>query len=442
VSLLLADLPNPLNPIGDALGGVASSAAKSAFEFFMSKFAEMLADAAKKVSDELVHYLGTSTGVNLDSGWFAGPRAKDILAVVGTTAGVLLLLFLLFAVIQGLLQGDVTMMLRSAFLEVPISVFGMLVLFVGTGVLLGITDALSTAVLATAPESLARFFVGFTKGPQIMSLGFVGFLGVFLFILTSILLYIELVVRASLIYLLLAAAPLGLAVRVWPQMRGVWHSFLRLGVSLIVSKFIVALALGLGAAALGGGGPKDGDFGTQAGLTVQGVIVGVTLMSLAAFAPFVVLKLIPVLEAALIAQGISRGPLRAAQTGMQGAYYARGLQRLAGGPGDSGGGQGGGGSANGSRPGPGGGPQGGSPTGGGGGPTAAAGLGRGGGVGAAGAGGAAGGGATGGSATAGGGAAAAGPAAAAAAAVMMPVGAAKALAGKAANTTTQAKPES
>lgn len=439
MSLLLADLPNPLNPIGDAIGGLASGAAKSAFEFFMSKFAEMLADAAKKVSDELVHYLGTSTGVNIDNGWFAGPRAKDILAVVGTTAGVLLLLFLLFAVIQGLLQGDVTMMLRSAFLEVPISVFGMLVLFVGTGVLLGITDALSSAVLATAPESLARFFVGFTKGPQIMALGFVGFLGVFLFILTSILLYIELVVRASLIYLLLAAAPLGLAVRVWPQMRGVWHSFLRLGVSLIVSKFIVALALGLGAAALGGGGPQEGDLGTQAGLTVQGVIVGVTLMSLAAFAPFVVLKLIPVLEAALVAQGISRGPLRAAQTGMQGAYYARGLQRLAGGPGDSGGGQGGGG-ANGSRPGPGGGPQAASPAGGGGGPTAA-GLG-GGGMSAAGGSGAAGGGATGGGAAAGGGAVAAGPAAAGVAAVMVPVGAAKALAGKAANTTSQAKPKS
>ena len=438
--LLLADLPNPLNPIGDAIGGLASGAAKSAFEFFMSKFAEMLADAAKKVSDELVHYLGTSTGVNIDNGWFAGPRAKDILAVVGTTAGVLLLLFLLFAVIQGLLQGDVTMMLRSAFLEVPISVFGMLVLFVGTGVLLGITDALSSAVLATAPESLARFFVGFTRGPQIMALGFVGFLGVFLFILTSILLYIELVVRASLIYLLLAAAPLGLAVRVWPQMRGVWHSFLRLGVSLIVSKFIVALALGLGAAALGGGGPQEGDLGTQAGLTVQGVIVGVTLMSLAAFAPFVVLKLIPVLEAALVAQGISRGPLRAAQTGMQGAYYARGLQRLAGGPGDSGGGQGGGGGPNGSHPGPGGRPQAASPAGGGGGPTAA-GLG-GGGMSAAVGGGAAGGGATGGGAAASGGAVAAGPAAAGVAAVMVPVGAAKALAGKAANTTSQAKPES
>ena len=436
MSPLLADLPNPLNPIGDAIGGLASGAAKSAFEFFMTKFAEMLADAAKKVSDELVHYLGTSTGVNLDNGWFAGPRARDIMAVVATTAGVLLVLFLLFAVIQGLLQGDVTMMLRSALLEVPISVFGMLVLFVGTGAVLGITDALSTAVLSTAPESLARFVVGFTKGPQILALGFVGFLGVFLFILTSILLYVELIVRASLIYLLLAAAPLGLAVRVWPQMRGVWHSFLRLGISLIVSKFIVALALGLGAAALGGGGPQDGDLGTQSGLTVQGVIVGVTLMSLAAFAPFVVLKLIPVLEAALVAQGISRGPLRAAQTGMQGAYYAKGLQRLAGG-GGSGGGPGGG-AANGSGPGPAGG---GGPAGGTGGPATSAGL-RGAGVpgAAASGGGVAAGGAAGGGAAAG--AAAAGPAAAGAAAVMVPVGAAKALAGKASNTTSKAKGES
>ena len=254
MALLLADIPNPLDAIGDALGGVASSAAEKAFQLFMSRFADLLGDAAKKVSDELLHYLGASTGVNLDSGWFAGPRAKDILAVVGTTAGVLLVLFLLFAVIQGLLQGDTTLMLRSAFLEVPISVFGLLLLFVGANALLGITDALSGAVLSTAPDSLARFFEGFTQGPQILALGFIGMIGVFLFVLTAILLFVELIVRASLIYLLMAAAPLALAVRVWPQMRGVWHAFLRLGVAMIVSKLIVALALGLGAAALGGGG--------------------------------------------------------------------------------------------------------------------------------------------------------------------------------------------
>ncbi|MDQ6839653.1 MAG: hypothetical protein M3137_15335, partial [Actinomycetota bacterium] len=196
MALLLADVPNPFNAIGDAIGGVASSAAKSAFEFFMSKLAEMLGDAAKKVSDEVLHYLQSSTSINLDSGWFAGPRAKDILTVVGTTAGVLMVLFLLFAVIQGLLQGDSTLMLRTAFLELPISVFGLLMLFVGANALMGITDALSGAVLSTAPESLARFFEGFTKGPQIMALGFVAMIGVFLFIITAILLFIELMVRA------------------------------------------------------------------------------------------------------------------------------------------------------------------------------------------------------------------------------------------------------
>jgi hypothetical protein len=348
--LLLADLPNPITAAGDAIGsavgGVASSAAKSAFDFFISRFAQMLGDAVQKVTDELLHYLDASTGVSLDAGWFAGPRAHDILAVVATTAGVLLVLFLLLAVIQGLLAGDTTVMLRAAFLEVPVSVFGMLVLFAGATALLGITDALSGAVLASAPQSLARFFAGFTKGPQIEALGFVGLLGVLLFIVTAILLFIELIVRASLLYLLVALAPLGLAVRVWPQLRAVWHGFLRLGVSLIVSKFVVALALGLGAAALGGGGPGNvgaagpnpNDLGTQAGLTVQGVLVGITLMSLAAFSPFLVLKLVPVVEAALVAQGISRGPMRSAQTGLQAGYYAKGLQRLAGGgPGGGGG---------------------------------------------------------------------------------------------------------
>ena len=430
--VILADIPviSPIaDAIGGAIGGAASTGARAMFEFFMTRFADMLADSAKRVSDELVHYLGASTGVNLDSGWFAGPRAKEILSVVGAAAGVLLVLFLLFAVVQGLLQGDVTMMMKAAFLEVPVSVFGMLVLFVGAGALLGITDALSAAVLSTAPESLGRFFAGFTQGPQIMALGFIGLLGTLVFILASVFLYVELMVRAALIYLLIAAAPLALAVRVWPQMRGVWHSFLRLTVALIVSKFIVALALALGAAALGGGGPQGGDAGTQAGLTVQGVILGVTLMSLSSFTPFVVLKVIPLFEAAVVAQGISRGPARAVQTGLQGAYYARGLQRLAGGSGGGGGDNAGGGGDN-----AGGGGQQGRPSG----PTGAASGGSGGaacGTGGLGGGGASAAPASGGAAAgASGGGGAAGPAGAAAA---VPVGAAKALAGKAKSSAAQ-----
>lgn len=446
MAAILADIPNPIDAvggaIGDVIGGAAEGAARSAFEFFMSRFADMLADAAKKVTDELLHFLSSSTSVNLDTGWFAGPRAKEILAVVGGAAGVLMVLFLLFAIIQGLMANDVGGMLRAAAVEVPVSVFGMLMLITGTGLLLGITDALSGAVLATAPESLARFYEGFTKGPQIMALGFVGFLGILLFIVAAILVWIELLVRASLIYLLLAMAPLALAARVWPQLRGAWHRIAHLGIALILSKFVVALALGLGAAALGGGGPQPGDLGNQAGLTLQALVVGVTLMCLAAFAPFLVLKIIPIFEAALVAQGISRGPLRSAQTGLQMGYYGHGLARLAGGNGSGGGGAPG---VEGAGAAQGGGASGAGPGGG-----AAVGLGGGGGAaggaggGAAAAGGGGGAAAAGGSAAAGGGAAAAGGTAAAgaaagpAAAVVVPVGAAKAVASQTKDVATKA----
>ncbi len=331
-------VPNPFEPIGDAIGGAASKAAESAFEFFMSRLAIALSNAVNKVVTEVMNYLDSSSTVNLDQGWFAGPAARDILQSVGIFAGALLVLFLLAAVIQGLVRGDVAMMVRTAAIEVPMSVLGMVAVTAVTGVLLALTDGVSSMVLAGAPENIARFFA-IGEAESIVKLGLFGFILVPAFILAAVLVWIELVVRSSLIYLLLAFSPLVLAARVWPMLSGAWHQVCRIGLALIVSKFAIALALGLGSAALANGGPGNlgapgpnpNDVGTQLGLTVGGLIVGVSLMVLSAFAPFVVLKLLPVFEAAVLAQGISRGPMRAAQSGAQAAYYAQGLKRLAGG---------------------------------------------------------------------------------------------------------------
>ena len=330
---MLAGLPNPVSAIGEAvggaLGGAASKAAESAFEFFMRRFAQALANAANKVVGEVINYLDSSSTVSLDQGWFAGPHAREINQSVLLFAAALLLLFLLAAIIQGLARGDMALMVRAAAVEVPMSVLGMVVLTAVTALLLAVTDGVSSMVLATTPESLGRFFQ-FGEPDGILRLGLFGFILIPAFLLGAILVWIELVVRSSLIYLLLAFSPVVLAARVWPVLSGAWHQLCRIGIALIVSKFAIALALGLGAAALGGGGPQEGDFGTSAGLTVGGLVVGASLMVLAAFAPFVVLKLLPVFEAAVLAQGISRGPLRSAQTGAQGAYYVQGLRRLAG----------------------------------------------------------------------------------------------------------------
>ena len=366
------NIPNPITAVGNALGGAASKAAETAFEFFLRRIAQALANAAAKVVTEVLHYLDTSSTVSLDQGWFAGPRAKEITQSVLLFAAVLLVLFLLAAVIQGLVKGDVGLMVRTAAIEVPMSVFGMVVLTSVTAVLLAVTDGFSSLVLAGAPESIGRFFQ-FGQPDAILSLGLFGFILVPAFILGAILVWIELVVRSSLIYLLLAFSPLVLAARVWPVLAGAWHQLCRIGIALIVSKFAIALSLGLGAAALSGGGPANlgsagpnpNDVGSQAGLTVAGLVVGASLMVLAAFAPFVVLKLLPVFEAAVVAQGISRGPLRAGQTAAQTAYYAQGLRRLAGSggprPGNEGGhGPGGGGPTGGPGGGAGGGTGGGS----------------------------------------------------------------------------------
>lgn len=434
------NIPNPITAVGNALGGAASKAAETAFEFFLRRFAQALANAAAKVVTEVLHYLDTSSTVSLDQGWFAGPRAREITQSVVLFAAVLLVLFLLAAVIQGLVKGDVGLMVRTAAIEVPMSVFGMVVLTTVTAVLLAVTDGISSLVLAGAPESIGRFFQ-FGQPDAILSLGLFGFILIPAFILGAILVWIELVVRSSLIYLLLAFSPLVLAARVWPVLAGAWHQLCRIGIALIVSKFAIALALGLGAAALSGGGPGNlaspgpnpNDVGSQAGLTVAGLVVGASLMVLAAFAPFVVLKLLPVFEAAVVAQGISRGPLRAGQTAAQTAYYAQGLRRLAGSGGprpgnDGAGGEGPGGPSSGGN---GGGGAGGG-TGGGSGPgrgSVASSNGSGGAGGAAGAGGA------------GAGAAASGGAAGVAAAAMVPIGAAakaaqraKTAAGEAAST--------
>ncbi|MEW6155563.1 MAG: hypothetical protein AB1673_16495 [Actinomycetota bacterium] len=329
----MALIPSP----GEWVADKFADGAKAIFEWFLRRLGEALGNAADKIVSEVMSYLDHSSGVALTEGWFASPRTKEILGAVAVFASALMLLFLLVAIVQGVLAGDVGLMLRSAALEVPASVLGMVALTAVASVMLAAVDGLSSAVIAAAPDNLGRF-LSFGEPEAIVKLGLLGFMIIPVFILGAMLVWVELVVRSSLIYLLVAFAPIILAARVWPMLRGAWHHFLRIAMALIVAKFAIALALGLGASALAGGGPGNlgspgpnpNDLGGQVGLTVQGAVVGTALILMAAISPFMVLKLLPVFEAAVVAQGISRGPARAAQTGMQGAYYAQGLKRLAG----------------------------------------------------------------------------------------------------------------
>ncbi len=335
---LAVTMPNPieavgngLSAIGNGIGGVlgrgAASVGGSLLDAVGDAIARGLATAARKVSDALLGFLATATGPNFEAGWWAGARGQRLFASVAALAAVLMVACALLALLQGLLAGDPGGMVRSVLTEVPISVFGTAVLMAVTQVLIGVTDAASAMVLDRVPADLGQFFNGFAVSANVVSNGLVGAVLLGLFLLGALLVWIELVVRSSLIYLLVAFAPLALAARVWPAARGTFRKLCELGLALIVSKFAIALALGLGAAALGGGGPS-GNVAEGAALSISALLAGGSLMVLAAFTPFVVLRLLPIVETAVVAQGISRSPARAGQTAMQGAYYAEGLRRM------------------------------------------------------------------------------------------------------------------
>ncbi|MBA2438021.1 MAG: hypothetical protein H0V52_06680 [Acidimicrobiia bacterium] len=333
---------------GAGPGNIPGAIANSMADGVLGWFVDALGDAVAKVGEQLLHYLDTSSTATFDEGWWSGPRAQEIWGTVVILAGVIMVGCLLLAVIQGVIAGEPMAMVKAAFLEVPISVFGIVVMVAATTLLMGIVDGASAAVLANAGESLGRFFTGVAFSPAPLLTTAVILV---VFLIGAFLVWVELIIRASLIYLLVAFSPLLLAARVWPAAKGAFRKLVELGIALIVSKFAIALALALGAAALGGGGagnlgspgPNPNDVGTQVGYTMGGLVVGASLMLLASFSPFIILKILPIFEGAVIAQGMAGSPARGAQQAMQTAHYGAALKdRLTGDRGGGGGGSQGG----------------------------------------------------------------------------------------------------
>ena len=73
-------------------------------------------------------------------------------------------------------------------------------------------------------------------------------------VIAGLLLWVELLVRASLVYLLVAISPLGFAATLWPAARGFLRKTIEILLAVILSKFVICVALAIGVAALSGAG--------------------------------------------------------------------------------------------------------------------------------------------------------------------------------------------
>jgi hypothetical protein len=177
-----------------------------------------------------------------------------------------------------------------------------------TALLLAATDELCAAVSGVAGNAAPGFLV--RAGTDVAGLS-VGSGSPFLAVLVSaftvagaIVLWLELVVRAAAVYVIVVMLPLAFAAIVWPARR-VWAlRAVELLMALILSKLAIVAVLTLGGAAL------------EQDHTAAAFLTGLTLLVLGAFAPWAMLRFVPFAELAAGAAGRLRAEL--APTGAAG----------------------------------------------------------------------------------------------------------------------------
>ena len=239
-----------------------------------------------------VKAVGGSTNPDLGAVWFSASYWR-----MAAVAALLTVPFLFAAAIQAILRSDVTLLLRSAFGYLPLGMLAVGVAAPLTGLLLAASDEMSTIVSSASGHAGASFLdhVGGSWGVVSALSGtvFVSFFIALFTIAAAITLWLELLIRQAAVYVIVLMLPLFFAAMVWPARR-IWAvRAVELLVALILSKFAIVAVLGLGGAALGHTLlPGIGSF-----------LAGTTLVLLAAFSPWAMLRLLPLHELAGAAVG-------------------------------------------------------------------------------------------------------------------------------------------
>ncbi|MGD9753805.1 MAG: hypothetical protein AB7W59_22640 [Acidimicrobiia bacterium] len=325
---ILADIPI----VDDIIDTVVGDTLGWSFEQIAEGIAAWILGAVGFFVEGTVDFLMTSASPDVTTAWFSG--AGSPFATVRNLAGLMLLGFVFLGLIQGLLAGDIGGMFRRIALDLPGAVVGMVAVTIVADRLMALTDAMSASVLANSDGQAIHFLSGFGVTVNGLTQGFAAVLLGLVAIIAGFLVWVELMVRSVLIYLLVALSPLAFATTLWPAARGVLRRTIEVLIAVIFSKLVISIAISVGVAALSGAGtaaPADASVADDVAAGMGTLFVGTAILAMAAFSPFLLLKLIPIAEAALVAQGVSRSPMRGAQATMSNVYYAQSLSRLAGG---------------------------------------------------------------------------------------------------------------
>jgi len=278
-----------LQPVCQGLGGIGSAIFGTGANAALDALSGWVATGAAWLLGQIGAALDTTTKVSLGAPWFlARYRSMEGLLAV------LALPLLLASALQALIQQRASVLLRACFIQLPLAMLLAGAAVELAGMALSVTDEMSAAASSAAPGalgsltgSIAKSLVDSTASTGSAMPTFVTMLCAALVAIAAVVLWIELVLRAAAIYVVVLFLPLALACSVWPALVSWCRRLVETLVALILSKLVVVVVL---EAAVGALGTRHGrDFAT--------VITGIALLVLATMAPFTLLKLLPLFEA-------------------------------------------------------------------------------------------------------------------------------------------------
>lgn len=289
---------DPLPGIGS---GVVSHVAGTMSDAAASAVLGVVGAAMTSAADWLVgHVMGLIHHTHRHKfllGWFrAEAGAMEVVVTM------VLLPVLMVASIGPALRQDLRRLLRVWGLGLPVAVLAGMAASQLAGLALSATDEMCSGFLGLHGRHLAaQFSQAMANGAVSTAPVFVQMLLASVMVVGAVLVWLEMMVRSAAVYVAVFFMPLVLVGYIWPSTAGMARRGVEILVSLILSKFVIVATLSLGLSALGAQGADS-------------AIAGGGLMLLAGFAPFTVMRLAPVVEAAAIGhlEGVSRRPARAA----------------------------------------------------------------------------------------------------------------------------------
>ena len=295
------------------IGDTAGASVGWAWDKVITGIFRWLANGLALLIEWVWSVLDTTTTPRVTAAWFRNDLAVRV-GVLGLAATVAMMLL---SATQAALAGRPEQILdavREGVKAVVASAFTITVL----DVLIGVTDDASAFIWRTGRPDLVRMIEGMITvatttgplantfvGPLCLIVGFLGLIG----------LVVSLMMRSSLIYVVAALAPIVWSLGVLPSFRGSSRKLVHLGVSLVMSKLAIVIALVVAVKLIAH--PTDGVTGpviNQASAAVGTLMAGFICFMIAAVTPIVLYRLMPSIEGAMVGSGVASGWTRGATT--------------------------------------------------------------------------------------------------------------------------------